>query len=96
MISYGQTAEETLNALPQKSQQAVYFMPSDLFMGEYQDHLIKSMNKRKIPTFAHANMEEIKKGLLVALVDLFGAQFARRVGLNVDSILRGEKIFFST
>jgi len=53
---------------------------------------INLLNEQKIPTFSMLGYIDVEKGVLSGLTPKFFVRFARRISINIDRILQGEKI----
>lgn len=84
------SVDEVLAAIPADAD-AVYLTPQLQWSEANLEHLTQSLADRKLPSFSLLGRSEVEKGILLASGGLPADQtrFARRIALNIQSILLG-------
>ncbi len=90
IIGMGESIQDALNKLPQHVE-AVYILPLPHFSDEQYKNLADLLIKRKLPSFAYGGAERVEQGILAGLNKDVVNRISRRVGINVQRILLGEK-----
>lgn len=90
IIGIRDSIQEALNKLPQDVE-AVYILPLPHFTDEQYKKLADALIDRKLPNFAYGGAERVEQGILAGLNKDVVDRISRRVGINVQRILLGEK-----
>jgi len=90
IIGIGESIQDALNKLPQHVE-AVYILPLPHFTDEQYKKLANALIDRKLPSFAYGGAERVEQGILAGLNKDVVNRISRRVGINVQRILLGEK-----
>jgi outer membrane protein TolC/ABC-type uncharacterized transport system substrate-binding protein len=91
VVAAGFEASKTLEALGDNVE-AVYLGMLGSLSEEQSTALIQALNDRKLPTFSFLGESEVRRGVLAGLgVEPLFVRRARRVALNVQRILLGDK-----
>jgi outer membrane protein len=90
IIGIRESIQEALNKLPQNVE-AVYILPLPHFSDEQYKNLANALIDRKLPSFAYGGAERVEQGILAGLNKDVVNRISRRVGINVQRILLGEK-----
>ncbi len=90
IIGVGRSVQGALAQLS-KNIEAVYILPIPHISDREYDKLVQELIKKKLPGFSYRGEERVKQGLLVGLNQDVINRVARRVALNVQRILLGEK-----
>ncbi len=91
IIGVKNSEKDAINSIS-KDFDAVYILPMAHLGKEKFDSLVKGLNSKKLPTFSFFGEIEVEKGVLAGLTpESVFPKIARRVALNVQSILLGDK-----
>jgi outer membrane protein len=90
IVRIGHSVDEAINKLP-SDVQAVYVLPLPHLSDADYIKLSQELIKRKLPSFSFAGAERVQQGLLAGLNKDVVNRISRRVALNVQRILLGEK-----
>jgi len=90
IIGIRESIQEALNKLPQ-TVEAVYILPLPHFKDEQYKNLADALIDQKLPSFAYGGAERVEQGILAGLNKDVVNRISRRVGINVQRILLGEK-----
>jgi len=84
------SAEEALAAIPPQSE-AVYVAPLHAWGTGELDRLVAGLIARRLPSFARLDQREVQRGFLATRTsEALFPRLARRIALNIQSILLGE------
>lgn len=90
IIGIGKSIEDALNKLP-RNVEAVYILPLPHFTDEQYQKLADALIELKLPSFAYGGAVRVEQGILAGLNKDVVNRISRRVGINVQRILLGEK-----
>ncbi len=90
IVRVGFSVQQALSQLPDDIE-AVYVLPLPQISDEEYEILAKELINRKLPGFSYAGAERVEQGLLAGLNKDVINRISRRVALNVQRILLGEK-----
>jgi outer membrane protein TolC len=84
------SAQAALDAIPGGTQ-AVYIAPLHSWAAGELDHLVRGLIDRRLPSFARLDEREVERGFLATSTPTaFFDRLARRLALNVQSVLLGQ------
>lgn len=89
IVAAGASARETLAAIPADAD-AVYLLPLFEFSEAALDTLVAGINARKLPSISSMGEREVRRGVLATVTPDIMPKMARRIGVMVHRILRGE------
>ena len=90
VVRVGMSVDAALAALPPATE-AVYVTPLPQLAPAEFDRLVRGLVERRLPAFSYWGRSEVERGLLASLhLDADVRRLARRAGLHVERILRGE------
>ena len=91
VIPVGLTSGPTLSALDDASVEAVYLLPQFQLSQEDWQRLVQGLIDRRLPSFSWFGQPDVVGGILAGQrPERFAQRIARRVALNIQSILLGE------
>ena len=90
IIGIEKSIQDALDELPQDVE-AVYILPLPHFTQEQYKKLAETLIDLKLPSFAYGGAERVEQGILAGLNKDVVNRISRRVGINVQRILLGEK-----
>jgi len=90
IIGIERSIRGALDELPQDVE-AVYILPLPHFSDDQYQKLADALIDRKLPSFAYGGAERVEQGILAGLNKDVVNRISRRVGINVQRILLGEK-----
>lgn len=92
IIGVKNSVQEAINSIS-KDVDGVYLLPMAHLGEEKTQSLINELNNKKLPTFSFFGEIEVQKGVLAGLTpESVFTKIARRVALNVQSILLGDEV----
>jgi len=89
VVAAGASAREALAAIPPEAD-AVYLLPLFEFSEAALDTLVAGINARRLPSISSMGEREVRRGVLATVTPDIMPKMARRLGVMVHRILRGE------
>lgn len=89
-IGVGDDFRLALDLLPEDAD-AVYLLPLSHLSDDQYQKIIDKLNELKLPSFSYAGAERVEQGVLAGLKKDMISRVSRRVALNIQRILLGEK-----
>jgi outer membrane protein len=90
IIGIGTSIQQAMDKVPSDIE-AVYILPLPHFSDDQYKKLADALIDRKLPSFAYGGAERVEQGILAGLNKDVVNRISRRVGINVQRILLGEK-----